>query len=52
MADNDTITLFFHHFNMGFHPSGQGQECLDWGEGAVLSVYDGDSVDNETLRTM
>ena len=49
LADNDIVTLFFRHFNMGHQDSAWGQQCLESGDGAVLSVYDGDSADNGTL---
>ena len=43
----DTVTLSFQHFSMGYDHT--GQECLQWYEGAALSIYDGNSADNETL---
>ena len=52
VADNDTVSVFFSQIYMGFQYRGQGQDCLEWRDGAVLSVYDGDSVINETPMAM
>ena len=45
VGDSDTITLFFDSFSMGtYYP---GEDCFLWKDGAVVSVYDGDT-DNGT----
>ena len=48
VADSDTITLFFDSFSMGDLPYYAGSDCLFWNDGAMVSVYDGDT-DNGTL---
>ena len=48
VGDSDNITLFFDSFSMGGLPFYAGSECLFWKEGAMVSVYDGDT-DNGTL---
>ena len=48
VADSDNLTLFFDSFSMGNSISYAGSDCLFWNNGAMVSVYDGDT-DNGTL---
>ena len=48
VGDSDNITLFFDSFSMGNSLSYPGSDCLFWIDGAMVSVYDGDT-DNGTL---
>ncbi|XP_070174252.1 cubilin-like [Littorina saxatilis] len=50
VAETENITLFFTHIRLGNYHSNSGDGCFSSTSGAVLSVYDGDSLQNDSTR--